>query len=358
MATTVKFLVPSVVSLVALLSAYPAHASSIGKITDLKGSSEVVRNTAKLPGKVQLPIEALDRVQTGNGRVEITFVDNSKVKVTEHSKLVIDSFVYDGNPTNSKFKLQFASGTVRFATGQLGKINKKNIDLRTPTATIAVRGTDFAATVDDFGKSLIVLLPEEDGRVGEITVSNAAGFVVINQAFQATFVSTADTAPSDPTILRLDLTAINNMMIVSPPENDDGTEPEGADSRANILDLDALDMDYLKNTSLDDNTINLVVLDTNPLDEEFLADELADPTQVKDTKDGVKIEGARFGDNAASGLKVALEGEKLSLGQTKDAEIAIKLKSNQPTTIIFNTKNDPQDVSVNGGGTVINVTQD
>ena len=106
----------------------------------------------------------MDRVQTGNGRVEITFVDNTNVKVTEHSKLVIDDFVYSGKPSTSKMALRFASGTMRFKTGN--GVSKSNINLRTPTATIAVRGTDFTSTVDDFGKSLVILLPEEDGTVG------------------------------------------------------------------------------------------------------------------------------------------------------------------------------------------------
>ncbi len=327
-------------------------------MSNLSGNSEVVRNTAKIPSRAQLPIEALDRVQTGNGRVEITFVDNSKVKITEHSKLVIDSFVYDGNPSSSNFKLQFASGTVRFATGQLGKINKQNINLRTPTATIAVRGTDFVATVDDFGKSLVVLLPEEDGRVGEITVSNAAGFVIINKAFQATMVRTTDNPPSDPTILKIDLGAINNMLIVSPPETEDGGPDESADARVNIMDLSVLDIDYLKNTSLEENQIDVVVLDTSPLDQELLIDELADPTQIKDTKDGVRIEGARFGERTVAALTVSLQGESLSLAREKESKADIKLKSSQSTTLQFNTKSETHTVDVNGGGTLINVTQD
>ena len=151
----------------------PAAHANIGKVTQNRGVSEVVKNSSRVPTRPQLPIAKLDRVQTGNGRVEITFIDDSTVKVTEHSKLVIDDFVYSGKPSTSRMALKFAAGTARFATGQSGKMNKGNINLRTPTATIAVRGTDFAATVDDFGKSLIMLLPEPDGSVGEITVSNA-----------------------------------------------------------------------------------------------------------------------------------------------------------------------------------------
>ena len=95
-----------------LISVTPAAlANNIGSVTQVRGTSEVVKKTAKVPTRPQLPIAKLDRVQTGNGRVEIKFIDDSTVKVTEHSKLVIDDFVYSGKPSTSRMALKFASGT-------------------------------------------------------------------------------------------------------------------------------------------------------------------------------------------------------------------------------------------------------
>ena len=51
-----------------------------------------------------------------------------------------------------------AQGTARFASGFGGKIKKANIDISTPTATIAVRGTDFTTSIDELGRSLVILL--------------------------------------------------------------------------------------------------------------------------------------------------------------------------------------------------------
>ena len=69
--------------------------AAIGKITEEKGSSEIVRNKSKLDAKLNVGIESMDNVQTANGVVGITFEDETKVRVTQHSKLVIDDFVYD-----------------------------------------------------------------------------------------------------------------------------------------------------------------------------------------------------------------------------------------------------------------------
>ncbi len=120
-----------------------------------------------------------DDVRTGNGRIKIDFLDGSILRVTEQSKVVIDEFVYDPNPSKGKLAVNFASGTARFATGKMNRIDKKNVSIKTPTSQIAVRGTDFTITVDELGRSLVILLPDENGAPsGEILVATNGGSVV------------------------------------------------------------------------------------------------------------------------------------------------------------------------------------
>lgn len=302
----------------------------------------------------------MDRVQTGNGRVEITFVDDSTVKVTEHSKLVIDDFVYSGKPSTSRMALRFASGTVRFATGQSGKINKGNINLRTPTATIAVRGTDFSATVDEFGKSLIVLLPEPDGSVGEIIVSNSAGIVILNRAFQATVVSTADSRPSRPVILNLTLDQIDNMLIVSPAEEVRSTE-EVADSRTNILDLTELDVDFLAKDDLKEDQLASSDLDINTIDSDFLGEDFLDDLNSEEcmTRDGTKLCGTTFGLNNTTQITTIMSGDYLRLVRTLNStvDVVVKKDSNKTLFIDSNGKSFLIEINDPAGGTIINVKQ-
>ena len=53
--------------------------------------------------------------------------------------------------------------------------DEANISIETPSAQIAIRGTDFTTTIDELGRSLIVLLPDENGNAsGEIVVMNEA----------------------------------------------------------------------------------------------------------------------------------------------------------------------------------------
>ena len=219
--------------------------AQVGEITELRGIGEVVRQdkTDSLTAELELGISSYDDVRTGNGRLAISFLDDSVLRLTEHSKIVIDDFVFDPNPSKSRLALNMASGTARFLTGALGRINKENISIRTPTATIAIRGTDFTTTVDEIGRSLIILLPNKDGSAsGEITVETAASTVVLNQPFQATMTTVAESAPTRPVVLTgLTLGFIDNLLIISPRDEITEVVEEQSNTASNILDVDLLE---------------------------------------------------------------------------------------------------------------------
>jgi penicillin-binding protein-related factor A (putative recombinase) len=268
-----------VITLLLLLLSTNVHAA-IGKITEDKGSAEVERQKSKLSAQPGLGIESMDRVETANGIVGITFQDNTQVRVTEHSKLLIDDFVYDPNKKGAgKLALNVAMGTVRYASGNIAHENNKSVAINTPTASVAVRGTAFTMTVDEVGQSLIILLPNKDGTVGEIEVSTAAGQVVLNRAFQATFTSNTDTRPSRPAILNLSESAIDNMLIVKPPKEIVHQLQEQARSQKTALTFDELDKNALELkpekpalsfSDLDINELNIDYLN-NALDNYILA---------------------------------------------------------------------------------------
>ena len=128
------------------------------------------------------------------------------------------------------------------------------ISVNTPTATVAVRGTDFSMTVDELGRSLIMLLPSCDKKAcvtGAISVKNDAGEVFMDQPFQTTIVNSLSTPPSKPVIVMIDTNNINNMLIVAPPKE---TKEEDRQSTAiNPLDVNFLDKDLLKYDELNKN---------------------------------------------------------------------------------------------------------
>ena len=206
-----------------LLFAFNVQASvgSIGGVLEQSGSvAQIQRNKENIRAVLNEEIASMDEVETKNGRLKIKFVDDTLVSLTEHTYMVIDEYVYDPNPSKSKMALNFVSGTARFATGGLGLVPRENITIQTPTASIGIRGTDFTTTVDELGRSLVILLPDdnctdkvslEEGCApsGSITVTNAGGTQVLTEAYQAVMVSTFETIPTTPvTLVNLDLRKI------------------------------------------------------------------------------------------------------------------------------------------------------
>ena len=254
--------------------------ASIGEVTIHNGSAVIDRQDGDKDIEVekQLDVFSYDTVKTGQGQVGIKFIDDTRVDVTAHSKLIIDEFVYDPNTNTGKLSLKATLGTVRYASGQIAKNSAQNVEIKTPTATIAVRGTDFAMTVNEIGGSTIVLLPSCNGNgqcyVGEIEVQTDAGFVIMNQAFQATQVDTMESKPMKPVLLNLDEDMINNLLIVAQPKEieDQVEEEKKLKQIANALDIDFLKFDDLEVDLLEAEEEEFTRLDVDFLDQDFLVD--------------------------------------------------------------------------------------
>jgi hypothetical protein len=75
-------------------------------------------------------------------------------------------------------------------------------------------------TVDELGRSLVMLLPSCDAKscvTGSIAVSNDAGEVILDVAYQATVVASLSAPPTTPAVIQIDHSNINNMLIISRP---------------------------------------------------------------------------------------------------------------------------------------------
>jgi hypothetical protein len=208
--------------------------AAIGTVTENKGDGcQIVRGSNKLSGAKGAGIESMDTIVNTRCDSKITFKDDTKVNITANSKLFIDDFVFDPKASDSgKLALKVAMGSVRYASGQIAKSSAQQVDIRTPTATIAVRGTDFNMVVDETGESLVILLPsckddkdvkkfeieENKCRVGKIEVTTLAGSVILEEAFSGTYVFSANTAPTPPRIINTIESNIGTHMLLANPK--------------------------------------------------------------------------------------------------------------------------------------------
>ncbi len=245
--------------------------ASVGRVVEQTGPTEIVRNKKSLSSSVNTPVEMLDTIVTARAKAKLEFADKTTVNITEQSKILIDDFVYDPKSGSGKLAMKMVQGTARYASGQIAKNSPQNVNVSTPTATVAVRGTDFSMTVDELGRSLVMLLPSCDAKscvTGSISVSNDAGEIILDVAYQATVVASLSAPPSAPVIVQIDAVNINNMLIVAPPPQ---VREVMQETQTTALDVNFLNQDLLKFDELDVNYLEKFKrLDLNFLDLDFL----------------------------------------------------------------------------------------
>jgi hypothetical protein len=352
---------------------FSSFANIIGDVILHEGNAVIERTGGEdVDSELDLDIFSYDTIKTGNGNVAIGFIDETRVDVTKHSKLIIDEFVYDPNTKTGSLSLKSVLGTVRYASGQIAKTNPTSVQIKTPTATIGVRGTDFTMTVDEIGSSTIILLPSCDTNgncfVGEISVESDAGMVILNQAFQATVVDTISTRPLKPVILDLEESLINNLLIISKPRE---IVAALANEELNKV-ATALDIDFLKFEDLDVDLLAEVedeaatMLDIDFLDQNFLGDILEQlniqlALQMRSAFD--KKQGAyefKLGKDKDTGITILDEDPQWYWHREAASGSVVELRLQQENSYIMNiTQGDFQVIDFELGGieSVITIIQ-
>ncbi len=188
--------------------------AEIGNVTSQTRAAQITRKGDKILTEVNTPVEMRDLIETLKGRTNIKFVDDTKVSVTEYSKLLIDEFVYNPEKKTGKLSLKAALGTIRYSSGKIAKNSRQNVKIKSPTASVSVRGTDFTVNVQEDGASSFLLLPSTDeagkSYVGSIDVSTLGGTVTLNKAYEATTVTSAIAPPTPPVVIKQDGPAVKD----------------------------------------------------------------------------------------------------------------------------------------------------
>ena len=369
-----SFLIQAIVIFVSFKTiAEQPQAVSIGNISDLSGYGQIRTEELKQEATLNLPVKNNDEAITANGRMALTFLDESVVTLTEHSQLVIDEYIYDPDPSKSKMALTFTLGTARFLSGNVNRMQKQNISLSTPTAQIAIRGSNFSVTINEIGETLVVNLPYGPLGldIGEIEVITAMGSVILTQPFEATTVSVYENAPSKSVILDLTLDQIDNYLIVSPPKEKFVLAEETQVNQSDILDFNELDIDYLDSEDLlEDELDEFSELDIDYLasDTNFLSDllDVLSELDVREEEDalaenvgGVSLKGTSFGQDLDTGIITFMTGEILTLQrEAANARAKIDIDGAGSYTIILIQDGKSQTIYVNGGSdSKITITQ-
>lgn len=117
---------------------------NIGNVMAIKGDAKVHRNNSILPAHSGMQINEGDKLVTQNQtRAQVILKDDTIITIGSNSSFVFENFFFDGTK-KSTLSLKTNRGFFRAVTGKIGEIAPERFKVKTSSATIGIRGTDFS----------------------------------------------------------------------------------------------------------------------------------------------------------------------------------------------------------------------
>ncbi len=134
--------------MLACLSTASVAAAEIGRIKSVSGAANIVRGKAATPATPGYQLLVSDVIATGkDGRIGITFVDNSRFAVGPNSRVALSQFEFDDTTHRGESLTTVDRGSLAIVSGQIARENKDAMRVRRPTSLLAARGTRFVVEV-------------------------------------------------------------------------------------------------------------------------------------------------------------------------------------------------------------------
>ena len=131
-----------------LSMAAAATAAEIGRIKSVVGAASVIRGKSVMHAAPGLLLQTGDSLKTGaDGRIGITFIDNSRFAVGPNSAIALSKFEFDDTTHAGASLTTISRGSLAIVSGQIAHENKDAMRVRTPTTVLAARGTRFVVRV-------------------------------------------------------------------------------------------------------------------------------------------------------------------------------------------------------------------
>lgn len=122
--------------------------SSVGRFTEVSGDVKVTREgeKASTPAKAT-PIFLKDTIETKKGATTFRFRDGSTMVLRDHSKIVVMEFLLNPKQKKRKTTIDILFGKIKAVIIKSFDKKTSKTELKTPTATVGIRGTDVILDV-------------------------------------------------------------------------------------------------------------------------------------------------------------------------------------------------------------------
>jgi Ca2+-binding RTX toxin-like protein len=163
-----------------------SEAEAIGQVEKVSGEVTVKRGDGSTETlKLGDPVFMNDIIQTGSGGgIGIRFNDDSVFSLNENARMTLDELVYDPDTGEGSSSVTVVKGMFKFVSGGIAEHNPGDMVIKTPVATIGIRGTTGGGMVQGEGaQNNFFLAANADGTHGKFDVVTDNGSMTIDQPF-------------------------------------------------------------------------------------------------------------------------------------------------------------------------------
>lgn len=181
--------------LAALVSPMPvlAQGAAVATVTRLQGAAQAMETAGSRILAAGDPVHHGDHLRTGAAsRLQLRFTDGMELTLGENAEMVVDEFAWAPATAEGRARLSLVQGAFLLESGLVGKLPDHPLEVKTPVASVGVRGTRFWGGPLD--ALLNVLLLE-----GRVVVTSPGGSVELGPG-QGTGITAPGVAPMTPSV--------------------------------------------------------------------------------------------------------------------------------------------------------------
>jgi hypothetical protein len=157
---------------VAMAAGVQAQSES-GRVAAILGTMEIERGGTSEPATIGAPVFSGDRLRTGGGdQAKVVFQDDSVLDLGPGTDVLLTKQVFDRTGRRSESRLRLSKGKLRAWVGEAYRGPRSRYEVETPTAIIAVRGTEFVVAYDSRAEVTAVVC-----MAGEVEVAGTLGVI-------------------------------------------------------------------------------------------------------------------------------------------------------------------------------------
>lgn len=159
-----------------------AQAPVVGAVKTVRGEAFVTTAGQQTRAAVGTPVYAGSRLSTAaQSSLGVVLNDSTVLSLGADTTLTMDDYLYAPQAGQLKLASKLAKGSLGYLSGAIAKLKPEAVSIQTSTGTLGIRGTRLLA-MDTSLQSFVALVPDPDGKVGQVVVNGTRGTQFITEA--------------------------------------------------------------------------------------------------------------------------------------------------------------------------------